>query len=161
GSGIDPALLTAIFEPFKQADASTTRSHGGLGLGLAIVRQLVRAHGGTVHAESDGHGRGATFFVELPLVEVSARTAATAAGASVDGTLDGLKVLVVDDEPDAADLVRDLLERNGAKVETALSADDALDAFRALRPDVIVSDIGMPEVDGYAFIRRVRALPAA
>jgi PAS domain S-box-containing protein len=165
GVGIEPALLSAIFEPFKQADASTTRAHGGLGLGLAIVRQLVLAHGGTVHAESDGRGKGATFVVEIPIVELPplkrAAVESSMPPAAAPSKLAGLKVLVVDDEVDAAELVKDLLASHGAAVQVALSATDALQTFRGFRPDVIVSDIGMPDVDGYTFIRRIRAMTAA
>ncbi len=166
GEGIEPALLTAIFEPFRQADASTTRRHGGIGLGLAIVRQLVQAHGGTVRAESAGKGRGAAFVVELPaLATVPAQgAAARAAEARLPACarrLGGLRVLVVDDEHDALTLVRELLEAGGANVRTAASGDRALELFAQFRPDVLVSDIGMPEMDGYTLLRRIRALPAS
>jgi PAS domain S-box-containing protein len=169
GEGIRPELLGAIFEPFHQADSSTTRRHGGLGLGLSIVKQLVAAHGGSVKAESEGSGRGSVFTVRLPVRAVAAPGAepSQVSSASVsydpvvaiadDARLDGLRVLVVDDEPDARMLVREILRAHGAEVEVASSAVEARAKFKNTPPDVIVSDIGMPEEDGYSFIRKVRA----
>ena len=167
GEGIRPDALPRIFEPFRQADNSTTRRHGGLGLGLALVKQLVAAHGGSVHARSDGEGRGSTFHVTLPI-----RSAIAAVGRPDRPTpdridvaprslqrLDRLQILVVDDELDARDLVGHTFRDLGASVRLAFSAADALEQIMAGTPDVIVSDIGMPEVDGYAFIRSVRAMP--
>jgi len=169
GEGIRPEVLPNIFEPFKQADASTTRRHGGLGLGLAIVKQLVSAHGGTVQAASDGLGKGAAFEVRLParsLVPAVGRAARAAAASSISTDLkigpriDGLRLLVVDDEYDARALVSQLLQEHGAEVHVAASANEALELFARVRPDVMVSDVGMPEVDGYALIRTIRALSA-
>jgi signal transduction histidine kinase/ActR/RegA family two-component response regulator/putative methionine-R-sulfoxide reductase with GAF domain len=168
GPGIEPDFLPFIFEPFRQGDGSTTRRHGGLGLGLAIVKQLVLAHGGTIRAESDGPGKGATFIVEL-----SARTTPVAARvgprSSQDpeeipagmplGRVDGLRVLVVDDDSDFRELIRELLEHHGADVEVAGSVDEALQRVARFRPSVIISDIGMPHADGYALIRQLRARP--
>jgi len=167
GAGISPEVLPYVFDTFRQADASTTRVHGGLGLGLAIVKQLVVAHGGTVNASSEGEGRGATFTVCLPAhggvppaSEVpSAPGALRGMGAGGSPRLEGLTVLVVDDEADALLLVEEVLRDHGAKVAGVRSALEALEALEKLRPDVIVSDIGMPEVDGYALLRKVRALP--
>ena len=168
GEGIRPELLGAVFEPFQQADSSTTRRHGGLGLGLSIVKQLVVAHGGSVHAESEGPGKGSTFTVRLPVRAVApARESATTAAASgnydpvvavsQEARLDGLRVLVVDDEPDARLLIREILHGHGAQVDVAGSAMEARALLKRAAPDVIVSDIGMPDEDGYAFIRQVRA----
>jgi PAS domain S-box-containing protein len=176
GEGIAPEMLPYVFEPFRQADASTTRRHGGLGLGLAIVRHIVTAHGGTVAASSEGRGRGATFVVRVPVRPSAAqalaseeraarRAGAQAAQALVEsGTratpeLDGIKVLLVDDEEDARVLLGDMLFERGAEVRAASSVREALDAFAAMRPDVVVSDIAMPDADGYALIRKIRSLP--
>ncbi|HEU4593671.1 MAG TPA: ATP-binding protein [Pyrinomonadaceae bacterium] len=166
GQGISAEFLPHVFDRFRQADGATTRTHGGLGLGLAIVRQLVELHGGTVAAESEGEGRGSTFVVQLPLMAArrelddSARRHPTAGGRiSLDSmpSLAGLRILVVDDEADARDLLRELLERCGAEVTTAESASAALEAIGRSRPDVLISDIGMPGEDGYALIQKVRA----
>jgi PAS domain S-box-containing protein len=159
GEGIDPSMLSAIFEPFRQADASSTRRHGGLGLGLAIVRQLVMAHGGTVRAESEGRGHGATFIVELP-ARADVRPARARHDTPPGGVprLPSTRVLVVDDDPDAVELVHELLTSAGAIVQTAHSASEALERLGHFHPHVLVSDIGMPEVDGYGLIRSVRSL---
>jgi len=169
GEGIRPEHLGLVFEPFNQADASTTRRHGGLGLGLSIVKQLVHAHGGTVRAASDGLGKGATFIVRLPArsiitpfgAESNSRPgqAAPALDEPVAVRLDGLRVLIVDDEPDSLALLEDVLRARGAKVDSASSAALALEKVRQMPPDVIVSDVGMPGEDGYSLIRKVRALP--
>jgi signal transduction histidine kinase len=168
GEGIRSSVLPLIFERFQQADASTTRRHGGLGLGLAIVKQLVSAHGGSVHAESQGPGLGASFVVLLPArsvvpaVERTSRVTPTSAAEPSRAEaprLDGLRLLVVDDEHDAREVVGEVLRERGAEVYVAASAAEALEKFAALRPDVIVSDIGMPETDGYSLMRRIRALP--
>ena len=158
GEGIEPEFLPRIFDRFRQADATPSRRHGGLGLGLAIVKQLTELHGGRVRAASDGRGRGATFAIEIPLAAGSdriAESAAHAAGVAAD-RLDGVRLLVVEDEPDALDMARRLLEDRGAAVRTARAVDAAL-ALLASEPfDVIVSDIGMPDRDGYEFITEVR-----
>jgi PAS domain S-box-containing protein len=161
GEGIEPALLALIFEPFRQADASTTRRHGGLGLGLAIVKELVQAHAGTVHAESEGRGKGATFVVEIP-TRPSHRPPVEAPSAKRTlPRLEGTRVLVVDDEPDAVEIVTELLGSVGAVVEGASSAEEVLRKLPQFHPEVLVSDIGMPGMDGYALIRSVRALETA
>ncbi|HKR14087.1 MAG TPA: ATP-binding protein [Pyrinomonadaceae bacterium] len=168
GQGIAPDFLPHVFDRFRQADQKTSRQHGGMGLGLAIVRHLVELHGGTVWAASDGAGQGATFTVMLPIspiyqvdasggrVHPAARDLLPADDCS--DRLDGLSFLVVDDEPDTRDLLKKGLEYCGAKVRLAASASEALTALDASIPDVLISDIGMPEVDGYDLIRRVRQL---
>lgn len=170
GEGIKPEFLPHVFDRFRQADATTTRRHGGLGLGLAIVKQLVELHGGNIRVKSPGMGMGATFIVSLPLTVVHPEPAAepprrhpvarTTGVVAPDLCLSlaGVKVLVVDDEADARNLVRRLLEDCEAVVTTAASAAEALRSMEADPPDVLVSDIGMPNEDGYALIQQVRAL---
>ena len=166
GIGIAPEFLPHVFDRFRQADGSITRSHGGLGLGLAIVRHLVELHGGTVQVHSLGVGQGATFSVNLPLV-VESSTAGEQENTGEDGIpsysdssiLKDFQVLVVDDEPDVRDLMTVILEDRGAKVTTVGSAKEALAALQKLQLNIIVSDIGMPEEDGYSLIRQIRKLP--
>ena len=168
GEGIRRALLPVLFEPFRQGDASTTRHHGGLGLGLAIVRQIVLAHGGTVRAASEGEGRGATFTVRLPARAVVPVISTAAPGSLAEALarattedvarLDGLRVLIVDDEQDALDLLGEVLREQGAEVHAAPSARDALGQLPTVRPHVLVSDIGMPDMDGFGLVQAVRAL---
>jgi PAS domain S-box-containing protein len=169
GQGISQEFLPFIFDRFRQADSSTTRAHGGLGLGLAIVRHLVELHGGTVHAESRGEGEGATFRVRLPALE--SRNADF--GLRIDrdeesfsqsairnpqsAILEGLRLLVVDDDKDALEMMKTVLEKQGANVITARSTQEALEAFEREKPDMLISDIGMPGQDGYDLIRQVRA----
>jgi PAS domain S-box-containing protein len=169
GAGIRPELIDQLFERFRQADASTTRGHGGLGLGLSIVKHLVELHGGVVRIGSPGEGAGTTVVVELPLLAAHRRTSGepvTAGGfdglttASTTADLAGLKVLVVDDQREARELILRVLEDCNAQVLTAASAAEALDLVETQRPDVLVSDIGMPEADGFELLRRVRALGA-
>jgi signal transduction histidine kinase/CheY-like chemotaxis protein len=170
GAGIAPEFLPHIFERFRQADASTTRTHGGLGLGLAIVKHLVELHGGTVDATSMGDGRGTTFTMRLPFVAAHSLTLPTLR-ASTHGRasnlesredvpqVEGLRVLVVEDEPDSRNLLVALLEQRDVVVQTASSAAEALARLSTWRPDVILSDVGMPVEDGYSFIQKVRSLP--
>jgi PAS domain S-box-containing protein len=163
GQGIEPALLARIFDPFEQGDRSSTRRHQGLGLGLAIVRQLVGLHGGTIHAESAGKGHGATFTVDLPVLAVRLPHGDSAVGArrvaaAPAPELSGLRILIVDDEADARDLIAVVLGDRGAEARVAGSAAEALDVLAAHEIDVLVSDISMPDVDGYGLIERVRAL---
>jgi CheY-like chemotaxis protein/anti-sigma regulatory factor (Ser/Thr protein kinase) len=173
GQGISPDILPHIFERFRQADSSMTRAHGGLGLGLAIVRHLVEMHGGTVRAESSGEGQGAAFIINLPLVVMrsfdvqsvsDAERVHPTASADVPfdcpPELDGLRLLVVDDEADTRTLLKAVLEQCGASVITVASAGEALAALKETRPDVLISDLGMPEEDGYTLIKKVRALSA-
>jgi PAS domain S-box-containing protein len=159
GPGIPPSFLPHVFDPFRQADGSITRLHGGLGVGLSIARQFAELHGGSIAAESGGERAGAAFTVRLPAAPPSEprREAASLPGEG-GASLRGLRVLVVDDEPDACDLARAILGAAGAEVVTALDADAALRALIAWAPDVLVSDVGMPGTDGYAFLRRVRRL---
>jgi PAS domain S-box-containing protein len=160
GQGIRREFLSHVFERFRQADSTASRRHGGLGLGLAIVRHLTEAHGGSVSAESAGEGLGATFTVHLPVRQVRAREKADQTGESRGTALAGLRVLVVDDEPDTRDVLRVLLEVQGAGVTLASSAGEALDLLRQHPTDVLLADIGMPDQDGYALIEAVRALPS-
>jgi PAS domain S-box-containing protein len=159
GEGIDPLVLPQIFERFRQADSSSRRSHGGLGLGLAIVRQLVELHGGTVTAQSAGRGQGTTFAVRLPLSrERAVHSVRAHQGAGVrDQRLRGLDILAVDDDADAREIVRATLEGAGAMVRTATSAGEALAAMTRV-PDVLVADIGLPDEDGNDLIERIRRL---
>jgi PAS domain S-box-containing protein len=163
GSGIAADALPHIFEPFRQADSSTTRSRVGLGLGLAIVRHVVELHGGTVQAESAGEGRGATFSVTLPVPAVidSSRQAGPGLPETAvrPGCLSGIHVVAVDDQDDARMLAASVLERYGARVTACGSAEQALAAIARECPDVLLADIGMPVVDGYELIRRVRSRP--
>jgi signal transduction histidine kinase/DNA-binding response OmpR family regulator len=180
GKGINPAFLPYVFDRFRQADQSSTRSHGGLGIGLTIVRHIIELHGGEVHAESAGEGRGATFTITLPppierpgdepgatardrLGEVGAAPAApppvVAAAARSDGKLPSLanvRVLVVDDEPDAREVLAHTLGRAGAAVTTCPSVQEAIDTIAMDLPDVIISDIAMPGEDGYDLVRKLR-----
>ncbi|HVG34187.1 MAG TPA: PAS domain S-box protein [Pyrinomonadaceae bacterium] len=167
GQGISPEFLPYVFERFRQADGTTTRTHGGLGLGLAIVRHLIEMHGGTVKAESAGVGHGSIFTVDLPLMAVqSVDLAAAELSPSVVGSmqiecppsLDAVRILIVDDEPDARMLLTTIIEQCGATVMAVRSAAEALSALTEFKPHILVSDIGMPEEDGYSLIRKVRAL---
>ena len=157
GCGIDPAVLPRLFERFWQADSSTTRAQGGLGLGLAVVRHLVDLHGGTIRAESGGKDRGATFTLFLPVLPGRRQNAPEPIQAAIAPTFPGLRVLVVDDERDSCEIVAAILERAGAEVRTCFSAGQALSTMDRWLPDVLVSDIAMPGEDGYALIRKVRA----
>jgi PAS domain S-box-containing protein len=167
GVGIKPDFLPHLFERFRQGDGGITRENSGLGLGLAIVRHLVELHGGTVRAASAGPGQGATFRVMLPIMIVHPETVVAESphhqgrhtgGPSV-ASLDGVYVLAIDDDPDALTLLREIMEGAGARVSTVDSAANALDQLEAAAPDIIVADIGLPIMDGFEFIRRVRTLP--
>jgi signal transduction histidine kinase len=163
GQGISAEFLPQVFDRFRQADSSTTRNYGGLGLGLAIVRHLVELHGGTVHAESPGEGLGATFYAifpllaELPQPEDGDQNGIRRIQSST--ALDGLRVLVVDDEADARQIISAMMERTGAEVKTCESAREGLQLLQQWHPDVLMSDIAMPGEDGYSFINKVRSLP--
>jgi len=166
GKGISADFLPYVFDRFRQAESATTRMHGGLGLGLAIVRHMVELHGGTVACESFGEEQGTTFTVRLPraILQTAPQpgdvhpTAADGDGIQIAPTLAGISALVVDDESDTVDTIAAVLSESGAEVRTALSAEGALATLAAWRPNVIISDIGMPVADGYALIRAVRAL---
>jgi CheY-like chemotaxis protein len=173
GEGIDAAFLPYVFERFRQADASASRRYGGLGLGLSIAKQLVELHGGVISASSAGKGRGSTFTVELPVmaldVDFADRAGPRQHRRSVldephdtyarPASLEGVRVLVVDDEPDARALIERLLQECEATVTTAGSASEALERVARDAPDVLLSDIGMPQEDGYSLMRRIRTLP--
>lgn len=169
GQGIAPDFLDQVFDRFRQADASTTRRHGGLGLGLSIVKNLAELHGGSATASSPGLGLGATFVIKLPLVTAGFRAGAetkeraiTAVGEnSRSADLRNVKVLVADDEEDSADIVRRILERCGANVRTTNSMHAALAQFEQFAPHIVISDIGMPDHDGIELIQRLRELPGA
>lgn len=169
GQGISPDFVPYVFERFRQADSSITRSYSGLGLGLAIVRHLVELHGGTVGAESPGEGQGATFTVKLPLMPVRAKVKngkhvhpTVGGGVPLDNSasLSGMRVIVVDDEADSREFIITLLEQSGAEVIAVASASEAIEAVSHVKADVLISDIGMPDEDGYSLIRKVRALRA-
>ena len=167
GEGIAPEFMPYVFDRFQQGDASTTRRHGGLGLGLAIVKELVELHGGTVRVKSDGIGKGTTFLVHLPLLAVYSepdtesrhpQTALRENRPLPDVSLTDVHILVVDDEVDARELVKRLLEMAGATVSLAGSASEAIERILVARPDVLVCDIGMPGDDGFSLIRQLRVL---
>jgi len=168
GEGISPDFLPYIFNRFQQGDGTTTRRHGGLGLGLAIARHLVEMHGGTIEAASEGLDKGAKFTVAFPLVALRSASGALASLVSTaqesapngkhEASLKGLRILAIDDELDVRDMLQTLLEDCGANVLTASSAKEGLEALAAWRPHVLISDIGMPEEDGYSLIRKIRAL---
>jgi PAS domain S-box-containing protein len=163
GEGMSPAFLPFAFERFRQQDSTSTRAHHGLGLGLYVVRHVIGHHGGFVSAESPGPGRGSTFTVLLPLAAAHKQEASPASarerGENGDRPPDGLRVLLVDDEEDAREALRLILQQNGMVVTTAASAREAFDLVESVQPDVLLSDIAMPGEDGLSLIRRVRLLP--
>jgi signal transduction histidine kinase/ActR/RegA family two-component response regulator len=171
GQGISLVFLPFIFDRFRQADGTTTRAHGGLGLGLAIVRHLVELHGGTIQAESAGEGKGATFTIKLPLAPYPQRKAGKKVTASLQPkkdseftslpALDHVRVLLVDDDPDTLQILSVILGESKAQVQTAASVSEAMEALEWYQPDVLVSDLAMPGEDGYSFIAKVRTLDAA
>jgi PAS domain S-box-containing protein len=167
GIGIDPKFLPHVFDRFRQADASSTREYGGLGIGLSIARHIVETHGGSVLASSPGKGQGATFKISLPLtsasrlerpegLRVEAPTTKERRILESMGRLDGVRVLLVEDNLDTLEMLKFIFEESGAEVTTAISVDDALEALERVRPDALVSDIAMPDRDGYDLIREVR-----
>ena len=170
GVGISKEFLPYVFDRFRQADASTTRIHGGLGLGLSIVHQLVDLHGGSVSVQSEGEGKGATFTIQLPFVGMvsNQKDAETVNPVQSDQintleglpSLQGLKVLVVDDEADTRELIREVLKECGSEVILSRSVAEALEALEQHKPDILISDLGMPDEDGYSLISKIRALPS-
>ena len=163
GKGISPEFLPRVFDRFRQADSSSTRRYGGLGLGLAIVRDLVELHGGTVQAESKGVDQGASFSVTFPILAGYTEPVLIQSGIqerAAVAELHGLRVLVVDDEADARQIISTMIARTGAEVKTCESAREALQTLEEWRPDVLMSDIGMPGEDGYSLINKVRSLPS-
>jgi signal transduction histidine kinase len=161
GQGIRPDLLPYIFDRLRQGDSSRSRAHGGLGIGLALVRHIAELHGGSVFAESPGEEQGATFVVKLPLMVAGVRDHAVAqakSGPPDSPSLVGVRVLVVDDDPAAVELVQEVLTQTGGEVRGAGTAEEALRVLEQWRPDVLVSDIEMPGQDGYTLIRKIRAL---
>ncbi len=167
GIGIEPELLPQIFERFKQADGSTKRKFGGLGLGLAIAKSLVEMHDGIITVTSEGKDKGAKFTVELPVVQKVESAAEKNVHISADGHskngkhLENIKILLVDDNPDSLELVRFVLANNGAKVFPFSNADEALANIEKVKPDLLVSDISMADMDGYDLVRKIRELPSA
>jgi PAS domain S-box-containing protein len=170
GEGISPEFVPYVFDRFQQADGTITRRHGGLGLGLAIVRHLVEMHGGTIAAHSDGLGKGATFQVDFPLHDpgdvprpamIPVDNVWQAADDINNQILAGLKILIVDDESNAREMLSTFLSKHGASLTAVASAAEALEAVVKIKPDLLVCDIGMPEEDGYSLIHKVRALPEA
>lgn len=169
GKGIESGYLPHVFEPFSQEDATMTRSHGGIGLGLSIVRSLVELHGGRIRVASEGAGRGATFTVELPVIESAPAVKGDAQKANTPiarkpgvelPKLHGVRVLVIDDQEFTRDLVAAIFRRANAEAHVASSVREGLEQFRAMAPHVVICDLAMPEEDGFAFVRAVRALPA-
>ncbi|RYG64464.1 response regulator, partial [bacterium] len=172
GLGIASEMLPYVFDRFRQADASTTRATGGLGLGLSIVRHLIEMHGGSVKVESPGLGQGSTFTLALPIYAAISEPGSVASGQQVGGAesnaiqneesrqlLNGLHVMVVDDQEDTRTFLAVALKQHGATVSLCASAKEVLKAIEGQKPDVLLSDIGMPDEDGYSLIRRIRALP--
>jgi CheY-like chemotaxis protein len=164
GIGIRPDVLPFVFDRFWQADSSTTRTHGGLGLGLSIVRHIVELHGGTVHASSEGEGKGATFIIQLPIVDQADSKAgdiqqeAASGSAAIPRRLHGRVILVVEDDDDARELVTEVLENAGARVVPAASSQEAMDLAANMRPDMLLADVGLPGEDGYTLLGRLRVV---
>jgi CheY-like chemotaxis protein/two-component sensor histidine kinase len=164
GQGIDPKFQPFLFEKFRQADSTYTRSFGGLGLGLAIVRHLVELHGGSVSGRSDGIGRGSTFRVQLPLAFAESRVGLAEKGSEIAGNgaeskLHKIRVLLVEDDADSREMLATVLSHFGIETRSVESASQAIPELRAYRPDLLISDVGLPGEDGYDLIRKVRELP--
>lgn len=160
GQGINPKFVPFVFERFRQADATTTRNHGGLGLGLSIVHHLVEMHGGSVDVESEGEGKGATFSIKIPTIPAENTIVQdTKEESNGKNSLDGLRILLVDDEKDSLELLKTIIEIYGAETKTAASASEALEVLENYNPHILISDIAMPYEDGYSLIRKVRLMP--
>jgi CheY-like chemotaxis protein len=159
GQGILPAILPHIFDRFRQADGSTTRPHGGLGLGLAIARSIVELHGGVIEAASSGEGHGSTFRVRLPVGKFAEPRGPRRKTMTFEA-LAGARVVIVDDQEDERALLRAIFEQEGTQIQSAGSVDEALALMRSWEPDLIVSDLAMPHQDGYALMRQVREITA-
>jgi len=159
GIGMAPDLLPRIFDRFQQADSSTTRRTGGMGIGLSIAKHIIEAHGGQIRAHSPGPGKGATFIVRLPIAADLDTAVRTETGTALP-SLSGSRLLVVDDDADALAMMKRALEEVGAEVQTADNARDALEVLAGQRPNLVVSDIGMPTEDGYTLVRKIRELKA-
>jgi CheY-like chemotaxis protein len=163
GKGIAADFLPHVFEYFRQEDGTITRSFGGLGLGLAIVRYLTELHGGTVKAASAGEGLGATFTVLLPSLKNknggNLEELRSSSAIAEKLPLANLRVLVVDDEADMRDLISAILEQTGAEIKVVTSAIEVLETLPSFKPDILISDIGMPEMDGYELLRQIKRLP--
>src|SRR5262249_46225814 len=170
GIAIEPQFRPPVFERFRQADSTNTRRYGGLGLGLAIVRQIVEMHGGDVTASSPGRGRGTTFKIRLPLASISRPPQLECGRLESEGPqtkgkkeaeerrrLDGVRILLVEDDPETLDMIKFVFDERGAEVITAVSSSEALETLERWRPDALISDIAMPDQDGYDLIRRVRS----
>jgi CheY-like chemotaxis protein/two-component sensor histidine kinase len=158
GVGIDPELIPEIFDRFRQGDTSSTRRHEGLGLGLSIAKHIVEQHGGTITAESAGAGAGSTFTIRVPLASQTGRALTAGAAASVQLDLSGVDVLIVDDHPDTLELLQFVVEASGARTWCAASVGQALALFETQRPSVVISDLSMPDQDGFDLLTRIRAL---
>lgn len=159
GKGISPEFLPYVFESFRQQDGSTTRRFGGLGLGLAIVRQLVEAHGGTVSVDSPGEGLGATFTVNLPLPATPITAPAPPTHRPALSNLSGIRILAVEDDPDSLDLITFSLEQQGAIVTALAASQSALEAVEQNSFDLLICDIGLPDMNGYELLQHLRSLP--
>jgi CheY-like chemotaxis protein len=160
GIGIAPEFRQHVFDPFRQADGTTTRQYGGLGLGLAIVKELTALHGGSVAVESPGAGQGATFIVRMPALDATPTSAPPLSAAPIARALVGVRVLAVDDNADALDMLQLTLEQAGAVVRTAASGRQALDLYARETPDVLLCDLAMPDMDGFEVLRRLGDRPA-
>ncbi len=159
GIGIDPDFISHLFEPFKQADSSITRNHGGLGIGLSIASKLIELHEGQIEVESEGKDKGSKFIIKLPLQVSPGNTRSPSSWGSAESLVSGLKVLILEDSDDSRELLGMVLTSKGCQVSLVSTVPDALRAVREFIPDVIISDIGLPEEDGYAFVRQLRNIP--